>query len=76
MEAMRVAKVWDALGSSQFTIRARAFVNATGPWSDSVRTLEVVAFGEIEAPTEWVKASKDLIKFLNNDDGAVCANWD
>ena len=42
----------------------------------AVRTLEVVAFGEIEAPAEWVKASKDLIKFLNNDDGAVCANWD
>ena len=36
----RVAKVWDALGSDQFTIRARAFVNATGPWSDTVRQLE------------------------------------
>jgi glycerol-3-phosphate dehydrogenase len=37
---VRVAKVWDALGSSHFTIRARAFVNATGPWSDTVRQLE------------------------------------
>ena len=37
---MRVARVWDALGDAQFTIRARAFVNATGPWSDTVRQLE------------------------------------
>jgi len=42
----------------------------------AVRTLEVVAFGDVEAPKEWVKASKDLIKFLNDDDGAVCENWD
>ena len=37
---LRVARVWDALSNDQFTIRARAFVNATGPWSDSVRQLE------------------------------------
>jgi len=38
--AFRVARVWDALGTGHFTIRARAFVNATGPWSDLVRQLE------------------------------------
>jgi len=37
---VRVARVWDALSSDQFTIKARAFVNATGPWSDTVRQLE------------------------------------
>ncbi len=39
-EGLRVAKVWDALSDDQFTIRARVFVNATGPWSDTVRQLE------------------------------------
>ena len=42
----------------------------------AVRTLEVVAYGDVEAPKEWVKAAKDLIKFLNDDDGATCENWD
>jgi glycerol-3-phosphate dehydrogenase len=37
---VRVARVWDALSSDRFTVRARAFVNATGPWSDNVRQLE------------------------------------
>jgi hypothetical protein len=41
-----------------------------------VRTLEVVALGEVDAPKDWVKAAKNLIKFLNDDDGAVCENWD
>jgi glycerol-3-phosphate dehydrogenase len=39
-DGFRVAKVWDALSNDAFTIRARAFVNATGPWSDTVRQLE------------------------------------
>ena len=39
-KGMRTARVWDALSSDRFTIRARAFVNATGPWSDTVRQLE------------------------------------
>jgi glycerol-3-phosphate dehydrogenase len=39
-KGLRVARVWDALSNAQFTIRARAFVNATGPWSDTVRKLE------------------------------------
>jgi glycerol-3-phosphate dehydrogenase len=37
---IRIARVWDALSKDQFTIRARTFVNATGPWSDTVRVLE------------------------------------
>ena len=28
------------------------------------------------ADKEWTKAAKTLIKFLNDDDGAVCENWD
>jgi glycerol-3-phosphate dehydrogenase len=40
VDGFRVAKVWDALSSSHFAVRARAFVNATGPWSDTVRQLE------------------------------------
>ena len=37
---VRIARVWDALSSDRFTVRARMFVNATGPWSDNVRQLE------------------------------------
>jgi glycerol-3-phosphate dehydrogenase len=37
---VRVARVWDALSNDRFTVRARVFVNATGPWSDNVRQLE------------------------------------
>lgn len=37
---LRVARVWDALSGDRFTVRARAFVNATGPWSDAVRQIE------------------------------------
>jgi C1A family cysteine protease len=42
----------------------------------AVRTFEVVALGEIDAPKEWIKASKDMIKFLNDDEGSICENWD
>jgi len=37
---VRVARVWDALSNDRFSVRARVFVNATGPWSDNVRQLE------------------------------------
>jgi C1A family cysteine protease len=49
---------------------------ALGYCGYAVRTLEVVALGEVAGPKEWVKAAKNLIKFLNDDDGAVCENWD
>jgi hypothetical protein len=42
----------------------------------AVRSLEVDAYGEVNAPKEWVDASKKMIKFLNDDDGQVCQNWD
>ena len=42
----------------------------------AVRTLEVDAYGEIDAPKEWATAAKSMIQFLIDDDGAVCANWD
>jgi glycerol-3-phosphate dehydrogenase len=37
---LRIAKVWDALDNHRFTIKAKTFVNATGPWSDNVRQME------------------------------------
>ncbi|HEY3496593.1 MAG TPA: C1 family peptidase [Polyangiaceae bacterium] len=42
----------------------------------AVRSFEVVAFGEVDAPKDWIKASKDMIKYLNSDEGSVCDNWD
>lgn len=42
----------------------------------AVRSLEVVALGGVDAPKEWVAAAKDTIKFLNDDNGDVCDNWD
>jgi cathepsin L len=42
----------------------------------AVRSLEVDAYGEVNAPKDWVDASKKMIKFLNDDDGQVCQNWD
>lgn len=42
----------------------------------AVRSLEVVSLGDVDAPKEWVTAAKDTIKYLNDDDGGVCDNWD
>ena len=42
----------------------------------AVRSLEVDAYGEVNAPKNWLDASKKMIKFLNDDDGQVCQNWD
>jgi hypothetical protein len=42
----------------------------------AVRSLEVVAYGEVDAPPEWSAAAEKLINFLLDDDGAVCENWD
>lgn len=36
----RGATVVDSLTGQQFTVRARALVNATGPWSDEIRKLD------------------------------------
>jgi glycerol-3-phosphate dehydrogenase len=35
-------EVEDQLSQARFTVRARAFVNGTGPWSDSIRQLATV----------------------------------
>jgi hypothetical protein len=42
----------------------------------AVRNLEVVAYGNVVAAPEWVQAAKDMITWLNNDDGTTCQNWD
>lgn len=42
----------------------------------AVRALEVPAYGEVPVPSAWVKAAKDEIDKLNNDDGTICDNWE
>jgi C1A family cysteine protease len=42
----------------------------------AVRSLEVDAYGEVNATKDWVDSAKKMIKFLNDDDGQVCENWD
>jgi cathepsin L len=42
----------------------------------AVRTLEVVAYGEIEAPAQWASSAEKLIGLLLDDDGTICENWD
>jgi C1A family cysteine protease len=42
----------------------------------AVRSLEVVAYGEIDAPKQWSDSAEKLIDFLLDDDGTVCENWD
>jgi C1A family cysteine protease len=42
----------------------------------AVRNLEVVAYGEIDAPASWERAAKKEISTLENDDGTICSSWD
>lgn len=49
---------------------------ADGYCGYAVRNLEVVARGEVDAPTDWASAAQQQIDTLNNDNGTQCANWD
>jgi C1A family cysteine protease len=42
----------------------------------AVRSLEVVAYGEIDAPKQWSDSAEKLIDLLLDDDGTICENWD
>jgi cathepsin L len=42
----------------------------------AVRSLEVVAYGEVNAPAEWTSSAEKLINVLLDDDGTICENWD
>lgn len=42
----------------------------------AVRNLDVVANGEVDAPSDWVGAARQEIDSLDNDNGTICANWD
>lgn len=49
---------------------------AEGYCGYAVRNLDVVAQGEVDAPQDWQSAAQDQIKYLEDDDGRVCKNWD
>jgi glycerol-3-phosphate dehydrogenase len=72
-------EVEDQLSQTRFTIRARAFVNATGPWSDSIRRLATVGAQtrmrlskgvHILLPLE-VLQSRDALLIPKTEDGRV-----
>ncbi|MGA8765477.1 MAG: FAD-dependent oxidoreductase, partial [Candidatus Acidiferrales bacterium] len=72
-------EVEDQLSQARFTIRARAFVNATGPWSDSIRQLATVGAQtrmrlskgvHILLPLE-VLQSRDALLIPKTEDGRV-----
>jgi glycerol-3-phosphate dehydrogenase len=75
----RGAVVVDHLSGKELTVRARALINATGPWSDEVRKLD--AQGEvhavrgskgvhIEVPRERI-GNRDALTLLSPVDGRV-----
>ncbi|MBJ6764899.1 glycerol-3-phosphate dehydrogenase [Myxococcaceae bacterium JPH2] len=76
----RGAVVRDALTGQELTVRARAIVNATGPWSDEVRRLESSAAGgatvrgskgvHLAVPRERL-GNRDALTVLSPVDGRV-----
>jgi cathepsin L len=86
----QLGQYWDAIQTLYAMISAAPDGNENIPYAfyylgDSyssvgycgyaVRSLEVDAYGEVNAPKEWVDAAKKMIKFLNDDDGQICENW-
>jgi glycerol-3-phosphate dehydrogenase len=78
-DGLRAARVEDVLTGARFEIRARVFVNAAGPWSDLVRTLDGGVTGarvqgskgaHIALARERV-GNRDAITMLHPDDGRV-----
>jgi len=49
---------------------------AQGDCGRAVKAFQVVAYGELDAPSDWVAAAKKNITTLFEDDGTLCANWD
>lgn len=48
---------------------------AQGDCGRAVKAFEVVAYGELDAPSDWVAAAKRNMMTLFEDDGTLCANW-
>jgi glycerol-3-phosphate dehydrogenase len=73
------ARVVDLLGGGRGVIQAAAVVNATGPWTDRVRTLEDPACHPLLRPTKGVHlviprsrlGQKEAVAFLSPIDGRV-----
>jgi len=72
-------EVEDQLSQARFTVRARAFVNATGPWSDSIRQLATIG---AKPRIRWSKGvhvllpldalrSRDALLIPKTEDGRV-----
>lgn len=53
-----------------------ASLEAQGYCGYATRNLEVVAYGDVNAPDDWKQYAKDEINAMMQDDGTICANWD
>ncbi|MFV8752158.1 C1 family peptidase [Nannocystaceae bacterium ST9] len=42
----------------------------------ATQLFEVVAYGDLGAPKEWVDSAKATIDWLSGDDGTYCTSWD
>jgi len=76
---LHVARVEDALTGDRLEVRARVLVNAAGPWTDEVRSLEGATRGErvqgskgahIAVP-RWRVDNRDAVTLLHPRDGRV-----
>jgi len=72
-------EIEDQLSQARFTVRARAFVNATGPWSDNIRQLATIGAKprmrlskgvHILLPLEALR-SRDALLIPKTEDGRV-----
>jgi glycerol-3-phosphate dehydrogenase len=79
LDAVRVARVSDALTGTHMEVRAHWFVNATGPWSDAVREIESGATtahvqgskgAHVAVPRERLD-NRDAVTLLHPRDGRV-----
>ncbi|MBS2011570.1 MAG: tetratricopeptide repeat protein [Deltaproteobacteria bacterium] len=49
---------------------------AQGDCGRAAKAFQMVAYGELDAPAEWVAAAKKNLFTLFEDDGTICASWD
>lgn len=42
----------------------------------ATQLFEVVAYGEVGAPKEWIDSAKATIDWLSADDGTTCSSWE
>jgi C1A family cysteine protease len=41
----------------------------------AMQLFEVVAYGDLGTPAEWVTAAESTIEWLSGDDGTICQSW-